>query len=326
MAIGAGAVPLALIGLHGSPFAGTERSWVALGQQFASRHLSPGQNASNDYPSILARFFPGADSLAEAFVVSPGVFLTHVLQNMLEMPGALFQDVFSLRYSSVLSATGPAFLMSATLLIACLAAILVDLRGSRDRVANLVHRLLSSRFRVPLSLLILGIVASAIPVLVVFPRVHYLLLPAGFVLTGGALVLNRIGSQRLQWLLPQAVMLLLFTLLCAQTTSQLVYVISRPPAISVAARYLTESGRDWRLLGTPGLATYVPNVLEISDPSRDGESIADYIERQQIDVVLLSTDFDAAAWTNINGFDEFRSDPASLGFRQISPNSPVWIR
>ncbi|HEX6437381.1 MAG TPA: hypothetical protein VF182_09645 [Candidatus Binatia bacterium] len=75
---------------------GTDRTWLAFNQNYALHEVEAGRYKLNpylDYNFIIQEDFPGAESLADAFTISPGLFLKHVARNIAMLPQAVLSFI-----------------------------------------------------------------------------------------------------------------------------------------------------------------------------------------------------------------------------------------
>lgn len=152
---------------------GTNRTWFAFNQNYALHEVESGRYQLNpylDHNLIIQKDFPGAESLPNAFLINPKLFLNHILRNIAMLPKAIL--LFGIPYIG--------FKMWGLLygLLLGFAVTIVT------QAAVLNHRLLfSGLLRVigeqkNLLYLTLASMLSLIPILLVYPRPHHTLIMA----------------------------------------------------------------------------------------------------------------------------------------------------
>ena len=325
VAFGAFAVPAALLVLHGSPFSSSGREWIAFQQHFSLRHVTDGLDPWLDSAAIVSQFFPGAGSVSEAILTSPGAFASHVGSNLLEAPLVIVRDVLGIQSGDVAALIGMA--MAVTVLSSMALALVLDLDASRSRALR-VWTGLRARSRwgawVGLAAILMSIVLS---VSLVYPRHHYLLVPAAGIIVGAVAVQHHVGSSRLTAILPITAAVVLFALLSMQMARLAITRAAYPAPVAATITRMIESGQDWRLLGgSQGLPIYVPRLQEVTDaqPLPD-ESFIELLDRLAISTVLTGST-ETSAWASMPGFGEFIDDPTQYGFESPFAGSQLWLR
>ena len=327
--LGSVAVPVTLVLLHGSAFQRTGRDWVAFGQHFSQRHFAQGEDPWLDWQDITARKFPDADGLVSALFTNPQAFVWHVVSNVRATPSIFFRESLGVESTPALftTITGLALV---SLLAGLLLSILVQPRTASHKARYCLKRLAlgSAGDRIVLALLSLTAVAAVVPVVLIYPRIHYLVLPSAILAVGVVTIQANIGSPRYSMLLPVAAIALILLLTTIQTYSTLQQRMLNPPILATTAKALAESGQGWRLLGVDsGFDVYVPNLQQVLEVDTKGvDSFPSLLDREDINAVLVNLRLEWASWSDLDQFDLFMRDPSKFGFHQVVPGSPIWVR
>jgi hypothetical protein len=323
---GAILLPAILVSLHGSPFADSGRDWVAFGQHYSLRHALPGEDSWLDWEAITARDFPGATGVLSAVTTNPSAFAGHVLANIRDTPNAIASEVLGLQPSqSPTGAVGVALL--ALLVAGVVVSLILSPTRSAQRLRGAWHAFLSPRYR-PALLVGVGLLLLVVaPLAVIYPRPHYMVVPAAALLVGCVVVQRRIGSNRLTWVLPVLGVVVVFSAFGVRSAGALVEREYRPPALATAAQQLADDGRTWHLLAMDyGLEAFVPGLDRPVAPVQAGETMAEYLDRTGTNAALVNDRLAQGPWAALPGFAEFAADPAAFGFRPLAEGSHVWVR
>ena len=331
---GSAVVPLALVLLHGSFLNTDGRQFVAFGQHFAGRHANASEDRLLDYPAIVDRTFPGASGVGSALVTNPVAFIQHVFSNVVDLRVAFFQNTLGF------SANGFANqLMGPIMLAGLIASLFFALRAyfQRASLARLRNTWTTAR-RSQVVIWVLVLAAIAAPPLIVAPRLHYLLVPACLMVLGIVIVIRRTVGDSGQIF---AVFFVLFGLFAAQTTQLAIHRVSSPPALATSAQQMAESDTQWRLIGPPRLALYVPDLTVVTTKNPNprlrekfstqylspgkSETFTQYLNRAGVNAVLIDRRLQPS-YRSLPGVDEFIADPTKHGFTRLFPKSPVWVR
>jgi hypothetical protein len=156
---------------------GTNRTWFAFNQNYALHEVESGRYQLNpflDYNLIIHEDFPGAESLADAFMINPGLFLKHVARNIAMLPQAILS--FSIPYIG-LRIWGLLYgvLLGFAIAIVTYAAVVnggLILSGLRGVIAE----------RRELLYLTVASLLSLAPILLVYPLPHHTLIMVPFCL------------------------------------------------------------------------------------------------------------------------------------------------
>lgn len=140
------------------------RSFVAFSQHYAFGLSLVGGWTDNPWTtadSLMARDFPGAHSIPSAFVTNPGAFFGHVFRNVRFLPEEL------------LKALQPLHAPESVVGVALVAFFLLSLFAW---IWELMRSLISRKVDASDILIVILAIPVIISVLVIFPRVHYLVL------------------------------------------------------------------------------------------------------------------------------------------------------
>jgi hypothetical protein len=176
-------------------------------------------------------------------------------------------------------------------------------------------------------MLVAAMLAIAISVTVVFPRAHYLLIPAGMLVIGLVVAQYWIGSSRYSLVIPVAIAVALFSLFALQSARFAIGRAAYPAPLAAAASRMAETKTAWRLLAVDwGLAAYVPGLEQVDSAlPQPNESFAEFLTRNGINAVIINDRFSNSAWSTAPGFAEFVADPISSGFTPVVPGSSVYV-
>ena len=150
---------------------GTNRTWFAFNQNYARHEVESGRYKLNpflDYNLIIQEDFPGAESLADAFLISPRLFLKHVARNIAMLPKAILSFTFpyiGLRVWGLLYGV----LLGFAITIVTYAAVL----NRRLILSSLVGAIAERR---DLLYITFASMLSLAPILLVYPRPHHVLI------------------------------------------------------------------------------------------------------------------------------------------------------
>lgn len=298
----AGAVP----GLH------SERVWGAFAQHYALRwaaeHPSTLAEPWADWGQAVAISFPGAHSIADAFLSNAREVLHHVAANLFEYPSLLVTLVASPALPG--KVVGPAILCGLLIAIA-----------ARRRWPQPVD------WRAPTLLLVACV--SGLPSLVVKPKAVYALPIVLLIVIGMARVARSLGgatvggSSRLGVGVCTAVTLALWAV-----PPPLSVVLPKADTIAGLRTIWSQQGPspEWRMLEADGgWCTYIDYekcqaLWLLKKPAR--ATFVAYLRDVNANAVLVSDNFRKFAGVRHDPeFARFESDPASFGFRLVLSNA-----
>jgi len=324
---GAILTPMVLIILHGSPFVNNNRDWLAFAQHYSLRHFAAGENPWVQAGSIVERSFPTATSITGAFFENPHAFASHILANIFYSPRGFVSNLVGER-ESILTSGLLSSLAIITLLLSATLVFLLNRRYSLELLRKPISRqeiLKNWWFSL---VLILTLTALAIPVILIYPRLHYLVLPALISVVGLGFFLDRCnhGTYINQGFF--GLILILFLLWTFQGSLLTIQRVSQPPIMATSATEMSKSSVEWRMLGIEwGFEAYVPGLVKVK-PERPlpKESVSEYLDRLDINSVLITPGLSTSEFSTIDGFEDFIKGPRNLDFLPIIDNSPILIR
>ncbi|PKQ29488.1 MAG: hypothetical protein CVT60_05105 [Actinobacteria bacterium HGW-Actinobacteria-10] len=296
-------VPLLLIG-GGAIELGGERTWLAFGQHYAVAH--EGDSYWVGWEEIIRRDFGDASNVGSAFAAAPGAVIDHVRINLTRTP-AMIRD--SLLWGRN---TRPGLALSNRSALVLLTALLVA--GLATAAAEVwkghLHRLSWSFAPLAWPVYLIALL-SIPPVLILFPRLHYLQTWVAAAILTAVIVMSRMSARMQLGIAAVAITLVAVPLMVSVVHSYtrpayrenlaLVRVLQRLPGKHVAATGLS-----------PELSTYIPNFRMVRPKSTD-ETFQDFLHREDVDVIVADQALLAGAWSDVPGFTDF--DPAAAGFR-----------
>ncbi len=324
--VGSLGIPAALVFLHGSPFAGG-RSWVAFSQHFSLRNSLVGEDPWLDAAEIVGRSFPGVESVGQALLSNPSVFIAHLFSNIADFPTSLFHQVMG----------GPAItpLMVVILLVSMLVSIGIQPRVAFYRLRVKLRHAWSGRKRIEnIVFVIVGILfltAVMIPILVIFPRDHYLIVPAGLLILTVLVIQSQFGSPKITAVLPFAISFLLFVLLTGQIIQQTIGRMAYPASTARTMSLMRDADTDWKVFssgwGLNQLNTFVDRA-EIIYPEElaPGQDLEEFLTQTGINAVWMTGDLVNFDPSQLPGLDVFLRNPENFGFKPIHPYSSFYVR
>lgn len=331
VAVGLGAigVPLFLVALHGPPLGGG-RSWVAFIQHYSLRVAGPGEDPWLDSTAIVARDFPKATSITEALAENPSAMMQHWIGNVGAVPNALLDQTL-LDPSLSRGFRFVAVLMLVAVFAGFVMAFIARPHDARGKLLPIVGTLRQPRAWPSGALILLVMVAALIPVVLVFPRHHYLLVPIGLGLLALLVVQHFLGSPKYERLLPFAGTALAFALMSGLTLQAAINRVVYPAPTAKSLSLMRNSDVNWRVLSSDwglqsGLGTFVPNskVINVSDLLKEPD-IDGVLEENGINAVWLTDDLAMQLEATFMGSKEFQEHPERFGFRKIHPESKLFV-
>ena len=315
-----------LVTRYSTMFQRSAREWTAFSQHFALRNASAGQDSWQSAGDIAARTFPGADSVLSAALINPGAMAGHVGRNAVQLPVTLVGHALAVEPPMLLEPTLPK-----AAALAFLAGLVLAAWMNRQSLTSSMRRGLSRCVRMPLLpplLALVGVIgASSLSMLVIYPRPHYLLLPIGLALVGAAAWLTRVTVQRGQAVVPIGTVAMLLGAFALVTLAGLPGRVTDPPPYEASLRAVQEWGQARTVVsGDWPVALFLPSTSYAAGPPSDANSVGEAFDTLGVNVVQLSAVLNQGPWGTLAGFERFYADPTTLGFRQIVPQSPIWVR
>jgi hypothetical protein len=319
-------LPVILALSYTGMFTRSSREWTAFSQHFALRNTPSGTDSWQSAGDVAAKFFPGASSIFEALQVNPSAFLEHVGRNAIQFPLSFAGHSLAMEPGSIVSPTAgklAAILLALSLILAAWV--------NRQNLGTQVRAGIRSATHFPTlmsTLLSLGVIlASSAAVFVIYPRPHYLLLPISLALVASACFLSRFSDPRSITVLPVTSTGLLFLFFAVTTLLVLPSRISNPPPYESALRDI-QTARESNLLisGDHPIELFLPGTSAVDSPPESAGNIEDALEKAGVNLIQISPALGLGAWNTVDGYGEFIKDPTTLGFRQVDPRTPLWIR
>ncbi len=301
---------------------------MAFSQHFSLGNSLIGEDPWLDSAEIGGRSFPGVDSVGQALLSDPSVFISHLFSNLAEFPTSLFHQVLG----------GPAIssMMVVVLLVSMLVSIALQPRIAFSKLRVIFKLFWGGRKRIEsiifVIVVILYIAAVTIPILVIFPRDHYLIVPAGLLILIIVVIQSQFGSLKLTLVLPFAITFLLFTLLTGQVIQQTIGRMTYPAPVAKTLSLMKNANNDWRILSLDlglnfSLKTFVDRA-EIVSPNEfaPGEEFERSLAETGINAVWITSDLNNLDASKFPRFDLFLVKPENFGFRPIHPESNMYVR
>jgi len=324
---GAVFTPVTLIMVHGSPFASNGRDWLAFAQHYSLRHFMTGENPWLQADAIVQRSFPTATGVTQAMAENSFAFSSHMFANMLYAPRGFVSNLVG-EQESIFSSGLVSLLVFVALIISTGLVFAVNRSYSIEWLKkNLSKTQIIKRYWFFL-VFFLSFTALLLPVVIVYPRLHYLVFPVPVFVIGLGIFIDRC-NQRIRINNPLfAILMILFLAWTIQTSLLTVNRLSQPPTMAASATEMFKQGKEWRMLGVEwGFEVYVPGLEKI-DPELPAtqESITAYLERLKINAVLITAGLKSSNFAKIIGFENFIEEPGKFGFQPIVNGSPIFTR
>jgi hypothetical protein len=312
-------VPSLLVAFYGSPFSSDSRSWVAFAQHFSLRNAKGGEDPWLQASDITSRFFGDATSVASAFFAAPAVFAKHMLENIVYS----YKDLALALGGTVDHPVSAGGVLVSAFGVVTLAVVFRRILGrSRARTFPSVERVFVVAFTGGL------LVALIAPIVILYPRQHYLVPLAAVMFVLGALMVTRDHrSDQISTIGAVAVLVVFSWTAILVAVSVSMGQADRKPLLQ-AVRQLQELDQELVLLSEDwGLDVYVPGMrLAPSFDPKLHKSLGEWIDATHTNVVLLNDRLSMAPIAGAPDFDGFRDDPSSLGFVPLAQGSNLWVR
>jgi len=103
--------------------------------------------------------------------------------------------------------------------------------------------------------------------------------------------------------------------------------ISNPPPYESALRQIqANSGSHSLISGDHPIELFLPGTTAVEIPPDSAMNFVDALEKARIDIIQISPALGLGAWNALDGYADFIEDPTVVGFRQLDPRTPLWIR
>ena len=325
-------VPVSLIALHGAPIDESSRSWAAFVQHYALRNAAAGADPWFDVSAVIQRDFGSATSVPTALVANPLAMARHVVINGLMAPVYVMGSVIPVW----LLGTGDTWLdlAPAAVLLGILATASIralQVRGLGLRIRGLwVERSMLVRWRTrDLRFWILAVACTLliVPVLVVYPRTHYLTTFSALVLVMSGVVLDRLDLGSRFRAGSFSAMAIVMTIICLQSMLGTIRAMGTPPGAVQLAQALRSLDYPVRMLTRDiGLSVFVPGMQDV--PPRDiaVSSFPEYLTAERINVVNVNGRLLESSVASLPQFQQFIARPEDFGFTPLQPESSVFRR
>ena len=304
---------------------GGRRSWFAFQQHYAvglaETGRAPGIDPWIDYPTVVSRVFPQAQSLADAVRLNPAAVLGHVGRNLAAAPGQLAQ-FFVTTHGGRSGAALAALLLAA----AFLSARLLPVPGAAAGPAWFAERR-------PSLLAAFAGLAALPPGLIIYAKTAYLLpaVPAVWALIAWAAARRRTAPGRQAG--PVALLLTLAGLAVVLTAPRPLAVLQPQPVRHTLAVLRREFPGPVRLLGVsaesyaaylaPGSVGLEPLESVQGNSTSGPTTIVRLLAQHRPDAILLTP-----AWSQTSGFDAAGAANLSReGWRPVPlEEGTLWVR
>lgn len=311
-------MPVLAVLRFGNIWQRSDREWTAFAQHYSLRNPQGSADVWAYASDAVAKDFPGAQSVTDALTSQPRLVLEHVAANFIQTPVSVVGHSVGVESASLAGITLGTF---AALFLFGLTAVSILFNRS-----GFVHHIRHLRVnRVNLILIVVVFIFALVPMLIVYPRPHYQLLFVGMLIVIASVILGR-------QLVPMAAAWTWFTLsaglalLMALIASQIINVDTRNARFEDSIRAVaTQIPRAVIVTGDKEVDAFLPGSIVV-EPEADSGSIAAVFDTLGVNVVVITPLLDQSGWSNLSGYPEFIGDPASLDFREVTPNSNVWVR
>ncbi len=296
----------------------SDREWTAFGQHYSLRNPQGSADVWVYASDAVAKDFPGAQSVTEALLSQPLLILKHVGANFVQTPVSVAGHSLGVESASLSGVTLGTFAAIFLFGIALLSILLNRsgfVIGFRQLQIN----------RVNLILIVVVFIFALAPMLVIYPRPHYQLLFVGMLIVIASAILSRqlvSMSSAWTWLTLIAGLALLVALIAAQIVDASFRTARFENSIRAVS---TQIQNSVIVTADKEVDAFLPGSTVV-EPDTETGSIAEVFADLGVNVVVITPLLDQSGWSNLSGYPEFVSDPVSLGFREITPNSNVWVR
>lgn len=319
-------LPLILALNFAGMFARSSREWTAFSQHFALRNTPPGADSWQSAGEVAAKFFPGASSVLEALRANPSAFLEHVGMNSMQFPVSLAGHSLAMEPGSILTPTTgkiAAILLALSLIVAAWV--------NRQHLGTRLRAGIRSAVSMPAlmsTLLTVGVLlGSSAAIFLIYPRPHYLLLPIALTLLASACFLARFSPTRRVSVIPVVSTGVLFAIFAVSTMFALPTRMSDLPPYESALRQIqTEPEKLSLISGDRPIELFLPGTTLVESPPDSAANVEDALRSAGIDLIQISPALGVGSWNALDGYADFIQDPTTLGFRQVDPRTPLWIR
>jgi hypothetical protein len=219
---------------------------MAFSQHFSLRISLTGEDPWLDSAEIVGRSFPGVDSVGRALLSNPSVFISHLFSNFAEFPTSLFHQVLG---GPVISSV-----MVIVLAVCMLVSVFMQPRLAFSKLRVKLRHAWSGRKRIEnivFVIVAISFLASVmIPILVIFPRYHYLIVPAGLLILIVVVIQSQFGSPKFTVVFPFAITFLLFVLLTEQVIQQTIGRMLYPAPVARTMSLMRDTDTDWKVFSS----------------------------------------------------------------------------
>jgi protein-S-isoprenylcysteine O-methyltransferase Ste14 len=259
-------------------------------------------------------------------MVNPADFLGHVGQNLILAPMSLAGHTLAMDDGAFLGLS-----LAKLAGVSLIAGVLLSLVINRRRLIGAGRRPFRRWRRPPLvvavAVLVLTIVAIALPQVVIYPRPHYMLVPIALLLVGLAALLSHAPDKRGQGLLPGLALLALSLAFAGQTLAMLPDRQSSPPDWERSIRALAESVSPVVMATAEGqICAYIPTCTALTEPGDFSGTFAEYLSANGATSVLYLPVLLDSPLGRLKEAQEFYDNPEGYGFRPMFDGSPIIIR
>jgi hypothetical protein len=171
---------------------------------------------------------------------------------------------------------------------------------------------------------VVACVLLIVPVLVVYPRTHYLTTFAALLLVLVGVALARFDLSPRFRAGALSAMAIIMTIICLQSVVGTIRVVGTPAGSVQLAQALRSLDYPVRMLTRDvGLAVFVPGMQDVSPRELSVKSFPDYLAAEGINVVNVNGRLLDSSVASLPGFQQFIARPEDFGFTLILPGSSV---
>lgn len=303
--------------LHfGIPIGGDNRSMVAFGQHYSKnwvRWNADDRNSWTNWEAIVEKDFGNARNISDAMTFNPHAFGYHVFDNLKKIPGSIISTFAS---SYPLNRWGR-FGVAIGIFIIFLAMVIFAWQAELKTYGGfqwIMERMQATWFELASVLILLA--PSAVSVLVIYPRSHYILIPGVLILFIAAVFLTKgIGRSQHQNFLA-VVLVSGLALLLIRPVSPLPGFGAQPIINTIEFLRALDIKRPVRILEAEGgYGIYVgDNYVRVAEYSKNTPWSA-FLDENEINMIVLTDRLitDTRFATDQEWLD-FLADPAAWGF------------
>jgi len=311
-------LPSLIVARFGNIWQRSDREWTAFSQHYSLRNPIGAQDVWLNASDATAADFPGAGSVTEALIANPMLMLNHFLTNAIQTPISVIGHALGVESPSIAGLTlGTVAVLS--LLVLTLTSLIVGRKFIRNGLRDIKLN------RTNIVLIAVTMLFALAPMIAIYPRPHYQLLFVGAIIVATSSLLSlQLRSLKAVW--SGSTFTLSLVLLSTLIASQFVFASNRDAKFEASIRAVQEQVADPIIVsGDQEVDAFLPGS-QVAEPLSTELSITTQLNETGVNVVVITPILAQTSWAQTLGFDDFVDNPASFGFREVVPDSNIWIR